>query len=73
MPDNRSSHALAVGKVTDKIWFKGKKTHHIIFTDEDIEVVLRALTTLGAGSFAKTLNEFDVAKARIYIQLRVEK
>lgn len=54
----------------DKLWFEGKKTHTIIFTEEDLTTVLKAIESRCAGTFAENKNEFDVVKTRILIQMR---
>lgn len=57
----------------NKVWFEGKKTVALIFTEEDLDVLMRALNKLGAGSFAEDVNEFDKLKTRVYFQLSVSK
>ena len=57
-------------KEENKLWFEGKKTYKIILTEEDLSSVLKALEKLSAGHFADQQNEFDVAKTRIYFQIR---
>jgi len=54
----------------NKLWFEGKKTYNIILTDEDLNIVLKALDKLSAGHFAEKQNEFDKVKTRIYFQLK---
>jgi len=55
-----------------KLWFEGKKTYNIIFTDEDLRIVLLALEKLSPGHFTEKQNEFEKVKTRIYFQMRIQ-
>ncbi len=60
-------------KQNNKVWFEGEKTRTIIFTEEDLNIVLKTLDILSNGHFADTQNEFDRVKTRILFQMMERK
>jgi hypothetical protein len=54
----------------DKLWFEGQENCNILFTKEDLMIVLKALEEKSGGFLAKDWNEFDKVKSRIYFQMR---
>lgn len=58
--------------MTKKAWFEGKKTTHIVFTEEDLRNVLIALERQSGGFLHDEWNEFDKAKTRILFQMNIQ-
>jgi hypothetical protein len=55
--------------MTEKMWFEGVKHETLIFTEEDLGVVLRLLDERRVGlSMSREKNEFDRVFDRIMFQ-----
>lgn len=48
-----------------KLWYEGEKTEQIIFTEEDLNIVLRVLNFMSK----EVDDEYGRVKSRIYVQL----